>query len=278
MHSSRYLTRAMGFILPLYLIPILLLSGCATKRWSEPLPEKEHNEISAIFSSMQAADKSCPDSLDADAKIFWKSPGSNSGITSYLQLFSPSYVKSIITNPLGMMLFAFASDGKTFQLLNSIKHQHTRGNVRTLAIRHDIPLVLAEGDWFSYLTGYLPSSPIKIREISIDTDDTSAWILLDQSKASKTNDKIWVHIDPSKQKLLGYLFLDKNGKTIAEISYEDQDETGDICQPKEKIHITNLPWGSEIRIELQDISTEIQFNQTDFILPVPADYFKQLRP
>jgi outer membrane lipoprotein-sorting protein len=277
MDSAKMIKRTIRFVIPLYLLSVLL-SGCATKRWSEPLTEEEGTEIASIINKIQVAEKSCPDNLEADARIFWKTPGSNAGITSYLQLHSPSFVKFIITNPLGMMMYALASDGKTFQSLDSIEHLHIRGNVRTLVIRMRMPLVLAEGDWFSYITGRLPSYPLAILEISKDKTDTTAWILLEQSKSGKTEDRRWIHIDTEKQKLLGYLFLDANGKTIAEISYTGQEGSGDICQPKEKIHITDLPWGSEIRIELQDISTATQFSPSDFTLPVPVGYFKQLQP
>jgi len=81
-----------------------------------------------------------------------------------------------------------------------------------------------------------------------------------------------------QQTILGYLFLDASGKTLAEISYEKQEGNGDNCKPKEKIMITGLPWGSEMRIELQDISTATQFNQSDFTLPVPETYSTQLQP
>lgn len=266
-----------AFMLPLCLTS-LLLSGCSTKRWSEPLTEEEGSEISSIISKMHDQEKSCPDSLDANAKIFFRSPASNSGITSYVQLHSPSFVKFIITNPLGMMMYAFTSDGTSFQILDSVSHLHIRGNVRTFAIRKRMPPVLGEGEWFSYLTGRLPSYPLNIQTVSMDSTDTTAWIHLARSKAGTTNDSRWVHIDPERHKVLGYLFLDASGKTIAEISYGEQKGTGDICQPREKIYITDLPWGSEIQIDLQDISTETQFNQSDFILPVPADYYKQLQP
>lgn len=277
MDYNKMLKNLTAFMLPLCLTS-LLLSSCSTKRWSEPLTEEEGVEISSIISKMQYQEKSCPDSLDADAKIFFKSPASNSGITSYVQLHSPSFVKFIITNPLGMVMYAFTSDGTSFQTLDSVSHQHIRGNVRTLAIRKNMPPILGEGEWFSYLTGRLPPYPLKIQTISKDSTDTTTWIHLAQPKSGTTDDSRWVHIDPERQKLLGYLFLDASGETIAEISYGEQKETGDICQPKEKIYITDLPWGSEIEIELQEISTETQFKQSDFILPVPADYYKQLQP
>lgn len=258
---------------------IFILTGCARQRWSEPLQEAESQEITEIVTTMQEANKSCPDSLDADARIFWESPLADSGIVGFLQLLSPSFMKFIVTNPLGMPIYAFASNGKTFQTLNTTERQHIRGNVRTLAIRKELPLILAQGDWFAFLSGHLPSHSLKIEKITKDTIDQTVWLMLSQSDGNKTSDEQWVHLDTAKRKLLGYLFLDKNGNTIAEISYEEQKMGKDGCfSPEKKIQITDLPWGAEIRIELQDIRTDRQFNSSDFTLPQPAGYFKQLQP
>ncbi|MBL4901500.1 MAG: hypothetical protein JKY62_02475 [Desulfocapsa sp.] len=277
MHSSSVLKKLTGVFLFLCFI-LSLLSGCAGKRWKEPLAEEESAEIISRINVLQETYKSCPESLDADASIFWKSPSTDFGMIGYLQLSSPSYIKYILTNPLGMMIYAFASDGKTFQILDTFKYRHTRGNVRSLVIRHKLPLLLAEGDWFNYLSGRLPSDPIKIQQVTRDVSDQTVWVLLARSQFSITDDQRWVHIDLQQQTILGYLFLDASGKTLAEISYEKQEGNGDNCKPKEKIMITGLPWGSEMRIELQDISTATQFNQSDFTLPVPETYSTQLQP
>jgi len=276
-HSSNIQKKIKGIILPLCCV-LSLLSGCAQQRWKEPLAEDETSNIVLLINNLQETHNSCPESLDADARIFWKSPAADSGMIGYLQISSPSYIKYIITNPLGMMIYAFASDGETFQILNTFKYQHIRGNIRSLITRQKLPLVLAEGDWFSYLSGRLPPYPLKIQQVTRDASDQTVWALLARSESSKTDDQRWIHIDPQQQKLLGYLFLDTSGKTLAEISYEKQENNGENCKPKEKITITELPWGSEIRIELQDISTATQFNQSDFTLPVPRDYYKQLQP
>jgi len=43
----------------LILLLILLLTGCARQRWSEPLQEDESLKISEIITRMQDSDKSC---------------------------------------------------------------------------------------------------------------------------------------------------------------------------------------------------------------------------
>jgi hypothetical protein len=277
MHSSS--TRKTIIQVILYLsLALSLLSGCAQKRWKEPLAEDESAEVTGLITTLQEVHKACSKSLDADAKIFWKSPTAESGMIGYLQLSSPSYIKYILTNPLGMTIYAFGSDGKKFQILDTFKYRHIRGSVRSLVIRQKLPLVLAEGDWFSYLSGRLPSYPLIVEQVSRDVSDQTVWVLLSRSKSSRSDTQRWVHIDLQLQQLLGYLLLDSNGKTLADISYEKQSKTPDNCTPKGNINITELPWGSEIRIELQDIDTAMEFTSLDFVLPVPDNYYTQLQP
>lgn len=260
-------------------IIFFLFTGCAGKRWSPPLLEDESLEIVQIIAAMQEKDISCPQNLDTDALIFWKTPVAESAISGYLQLQSPSQAKFIVSNPLGMLAYAFASDGKTFQTLDTGSRQHTRGNIRNLATRKGIPLTLAQIDWFAILTGHLPANTKEFRKITRDTTNESVWVLLPQTKQSVTENEQWANIDLTQKELLRYLFLDKDGNTIAEITYTDKKKMKGSCHTTHKvINISELPWGTEIKIELRDIRTNTRFNNTDFTLPVPSGYFKQLQP
>ncbi len=268
----------LSFLL-IIILPLLVLTGCGSKRWSDPLQEEESLKISELIGTMQDADKSCPKNLDADAIMHWKSMVGNSAVNGYLQLQSPSSLKFIISNPLGMLYYAFASDGKTFQILDTDKRQHIRGNLRSLAMRHELPLILIHGDWVSLLSGHLPSPTLVVESVSRDTGNQTIWAKVSTPAANKTSDEQWVNIDVEKRKVLGYLFLDSNGKIIADISYGDQGKGIQNClSTDKKIHIKNLPWGSEIKIELRDIRTDTLFSHSDFTLPVPKGYFKQLQP
>jgi len=256
----------------------LLLSGCASHRWAEPLTEEEHSEITGIIAAMQVADKTCPDSFDSEALVFWKSPLENAAVTGYLQLLSPSFIKFIVSNPLGQPIYAFASNGDTFQSLYTRQQLHIRGGVRSLAIRKKIPQVLVQSEWYALLTGHLTSHPLTILKVQHDVSDKTAWLLLAHLKTNRTLAETWLHLDPDKRKILGYLFLDREGKTVAEIVYENSTDRADYCTPNEKTTITNLPWGVEIVVKLKDIQTDTKFSKTDFTLPVPRGYKKQLQP
>lgn len=277
--SGRRLARARHLLLAIiFMVVASLFSACATPRWSEISPGEEA-QVADIVYKMQEKSRLCPDNLDAEARVFWKTPLSNSGINGYLQLRSPSFAKLIINSPLGMVLYAFASDGQSFQILDITQRRHISGNLRTLAIRKNVPVILVQGDLFAYLTGSLPAHPLKIREITRDSSDETVWLLIDSGASNKTSDSRWLHLDIHKKRVLGYLFLDNEGSVIADISYEKMSAIQNGCIGPEQITtITGLQWGTEITIELRDIKTDTSFEDDDFSLPIPDSYSKQLQP
>jgi len=256
----------------------LLFSGCAQKRWDDALSEEENRDVQDILLAMQQQEQQCFQSYDADMKMFWKSPVGDNAVAGYLLLKAPSSVKYVISNPLGQPVFAFAGNGKTFQILNAMERRHIRGNVRSLAIRNRIPLILAQDDWFAYLSGRLPSRKLTVEESAKDNIDKSIWLKLITAKGPYTTGSIYLQIDPDKREVLSYLFLDDSDDMIAEIRYGEQKEGRAPCSVHTEVQITGLPWGAEINIEFENISGLNQFKRTDFSLPVPASFNTQLWP
>ena len=270
---------AKSTILFFLLLPVILLSGCANKHWDTTLEEEETAAIAGIIEEMQEADNSCPQNLDADVKGFLKTPTENIGVQGYLQLLSPSYLKFVLSNPLGQPMFILASNGDMFQSLDMTIRRHIRGSIRSLGIRNNIPLIIMYGDWYAFFTGRLPERPIKVRHIYRNGKEENVWIELSKSiSLSNTPEYTYVSVDPLKRRVLGYLFLDDKGKTIAEISYSNPLSPQDSCEVRKQIFITELPWDSTISLELDAIQTDMQLQKEDFILPVPKDYSKQLHP
>ncbi|MBU1139686.1 MAG: hypothetical protein KKD01_18845 [Proteobacteria bacterium] len=257
---------------------ILFLGGCARQHWNERLEEEEAAEVAKIVHLMQEESRTCSSSIDATALIFWKSPLEESAIEGYLQLLSPSFFKFVINNPLGQPLYAISSNGETFQSLHIAQQKHIRGNIRALALRNDIPPSLVGGNWFAYLSGRLPELSVEIEEINRDTSSQTIWVHLSNLTSSGEAEKVYLHLAPAKKQVLGYLVLDQEGKTLAEISYQEQKEESDLCTPRKNITVTSLPWGAELRVELKDIRTDTQFQEDDFTLPVPPGYTTQLQP
>lgn len=277
MHLSN--SNPIPFSITISICLLLFLSGCAAQRWSDPIPSEGGEAISEIILAMQERETLSPQSMDANARIFLDGPGTDAAIHGYLQLNAPSFLKFIISNPLGMLAYAFASNGSSFQILDSSKHLHIRGNIRPLAIRRDLPLILVQGEWFAFLNQRLPTTESAILQVTKDISDQTFWLQFAPPPGSRTTGEQWIHLDAKQQLLLGYLFLDNSGEIVAEISYGDErrEVQGDSTAAR-NILISELPWGTEIRIELRDIRTDTQFIDTDFTLPVPTGYFKQLQP
>jgi hypothetical protein len=255
----------------------ILFSGCAGQRWAEPLPEEEHDRMVLLISAMQQVEGKCPDSLDADARIFWKGPLDDWAVEGYFQLLSPTFIKFIISNPLGQPIFAFASTVDEFQILRPNQYLHIRGKVRSLAMRQEIPQILTQGDWFAYLTGRLPTDSLEILEVNRDASDESIWLHLSPAGPDRTQGSVWTHVNPLQGGVLGYLFLDRNGATLAEIDYGNQQNRKDVCTAVGEIRISELPWGAEITIQLEDINDSSQLGEKEFSLPVPPGYTTQLQ-
>lgn len=264
--------------LPAIILISLLFSGCAGQRWTGPLAEEEQTGITAKLAAMQKLEKECSDSIDADALIFGESPVEEWRVAGYLQLFPPSFIKFVITNPLGQPVYAFASNGKTYQSLDPGHRRHTRGKIRSMAIRKNMPLSLVQADWFAYLTGRLPARSLEIVEINEDASGETVWLQLSPAVPDRTGESVWLHLDPVQGAVLGYLFLDGAGKTLAEISYGDKQGREDHCTPHRELLVTGLTWGATIRVQLQEISSDRQFSTEDFSLPVPKGYTTQRRP
>ena len=261
------------------LLPIILLSGCAGNHWDKTLEEEETAAIAGMIQEMQEADNYCPQNLDADVKAFLNTPAENIAVQGYLQLLSPSYLKFVLSNPLGQPMFILASNGEMFQSLDMTIRRHIRGSVRSLGIRNDIPLIIIHGDWYAFFTGRLPEQPMVIKHIYRNDDEENVWIEMPATVSlTGAPEYTYISVNPQNGRVLEYLFLDENGKTIAKISYSESIVPQDICEVRKQIHITELPWDSTITLELDDVQTNMRLNKKDFILPVPKNYSKQLHP
>jgi outer membrane lipoprotein-sorting protein len=255
-----------------------LCTSCAQKRWTETLSEDENRTMGQLVTAMQEREQLCPQSLDADMRLFWKSPVASRAVEGYLQLLAPSSMKFIVSNPLGQPVFVFSGNGKMFQILQPTKRTHIRGGVRSLAIRYQMPIVITQGDWFAYMTSRLPVDKLTVIETTQDRDNNTVWLRFADTSKEKSDNQIYLHLDQQREEVLGYLFLNKAGETLAEISYPGKKEGSTYCPVQTEVTVSELLWDSEIKIKLEDISSANQLNERDFPLPVPAGFNTQIWP
>lgn len=260
------------------LLLCLLCTSCAQKRWTDALSNEENSVMEQLVAAMQEREQQCSQSFDADMRLFWKNPLKSRAVEGYLQMLSPSSMKFVVSNPLGQPVFAFSSNGKTFQILQPRQQTHIRGSVRSLALRNRMPLIMTQGDWFAYMTSRLPVRKLIIVETTQDRDSDTVWLRIANTDVQKTDGLIYLHLDPQKEEVLGYLFLDNAGETLAEISYPGRKEGNRDCPVQTEITVDELPWGAKIRIKLENIASADFLKEQDFPLPVPAGFNTQVWP
>lgn len=265
------------FFWALSLLLCLFLSSCSQKPWDTPLDADENRSAQHLLQEMQEIEQQCFQSFDADMKMFWKSPTGDRAIEGYLVLKAPSSLRYVVSNPLGQPVFAFSGNGKVFQMLQAMEKTHVRGNVRSIALRNRVPLLVAQGDWFAYLTGRLPARNLTVIESAKDSSSNTLWLQIATPKGRYVTGTVHLQIDPVTKELLSYLFLDKDGDTMAVIEYPQR--TGNKpCRVASATEISGLPWGSVVKLEIQAISGFDNFSGEDFTLPVPEGYQTQLWP
>jgi len=262
---------------PFRLVLILLalfLNGCAGKPWTSPVAEDETALITRTFAEMQQRDASCSCCLDAKTTLSWNGPGGDRTIAGLLQLMLPTSLKFVVLNPLGQPLYALVSDGQEFQSINTTLKQHIIGKISSLAAQYKIPESLLSENWGYWLTGRLQEKGVMLEAIRRDGSGRGVWITM-QYPGDAALAKTHLLIRPETRQLLARVLVDHQGDTIATISYDGRSGKND-CAPVSRTTITDLPYGSKLRIDFTEILTDSSFSAANFRLKVPADYDVQV--
>ena len=248
----------------------LFLHGCAGKPWSSPVAENETAPITRTFTEMQQRDASCSCCLDAKTTLSWDGPGEDRAIAGFLQLMLPTSLKFVVLNPLGQPLYALVSDGQEFQSINTTLKQHVIGKISALATKYQIPSALLSENWGYWLTGRLQEKGAMIETIRRDSSGRGVWITM-QYPEDAALARTHLLIQPETRQLLARVLVDHQGDTIATITYDGRNGQ-DTCAPASRVTITDLPYGSKLRIDFAEILTDRSFTPANFRLKVPANY------
>ena len=253
---------------------VLFLNGCAGKPWTSPVAEDETALITRTFAEMQQRDASCSCCLDAKTTLSWNGPRGDRTVAGLLQLMLPTSLKFVVLNPLGQPLYALVSDGQEFQSINTTLKQHTIGKISSLAAQYKIPESLLSENWGYWLTGRLQEKGVMIEAIRRDGSGRGVWITM-QYPGDAAFAKTHLLIRPETRQLLARVLVDHQGDTIATIFYDGWNGQDD-CAPVSRTTITDLPYGSKLRIDFAEILTDSSFSAANFRLKVPAGYDVQV--
>lgn len=258
------------------LVLVFLAGGCAQKQWRDPLGEKEQKSARKLITEHLEKRQSCTSSFDAEISATWESRVGDGGLNGYLKILLPSSVKVIALNPMGQPLYAFATDGTTFQTINAGGQVYKYGKVASFVTKHSLPENLFHGEWAQWLTGTLRLKNEQSGRLLQDAASRGIWLALELEKS-----QIFTHeyllFDTAGKRLLERVAIDKYGNESDRIIYK-QWTTVDNCPLPTAMEIQGASYGATIEIALQNILIDKELTKEQFPLQPPSGYLRKLYP
>ncbi len=235
-----------------------------------------------IFYQMQNRDNHCDCCIETDIIITLSTLMEKKAIAGFLQTMEPSSVKFVTTNPLGQPLFALVTKDRTFQSVNIPHYLYQKGRLDSFLLYNGVPLSLFSNNWLINLTGQLPQGNVEILEIRKDRKERGVWfnIRFDDGKKKVMNHLL---IDIEQQRLLARMIntekhgFDDDEETAAIIYYEDW-KSDTTCPIPTTLQISEFAFGSEITLQLSNISSATKLNENDFTINSPPGFTHQILP
>ncbi|MCK5516757.1 MAG: DUF4292 domain-containing protein [Desulfobulbaceae bacterium] len=275
MHSAKSWNRNYNSTILLILISLVCF-GCARKPWTNPLGEKQTENTIQFLELLNSRTESCPKGIDGDLTLYYQNFFGKKSLKGYFQILSPSFVKLIVSNPLGQPVLAVTSDQHTFQLVNTLKRKYITGRVLSYGLFHNIPPALLQGNWKNWARGTITIDPPTITNIRQDREGRGTWVTV-QKKADNNPLKTHLLIELEDGNLLSQIIENDTGKVLAKITYEDWVSVGKCKQPH-MIKVTGLEYNTELTVRLSDVLTAEDLDKDDFRFTAPAGYMRQIFP
>lgn len=274
MHSDNITpSYATGIRIFICWLTIILLGGCATKPWTDPLTEDAFDSTAHLLDTIASRDNLCKKTLEADLALFFTSPLKKRALEGYFLFSPPKSFKFVVTNPFGQTTWAIAGNQSSYQILDPLQRRYTAGNLDSFGIRNEIPSFFLEGEWTDWLTGRNQYTSDMITSIKNDKQSRGVWITLKKNRSSEYINHIL--LNPEGKRILQRILTSETEKKLATITYVDYQEFGECLQPL-SVDISGLGYGTEIRLKFGNVALLDELKT--YKLPVPNGYSRRFLP
>ena len=273
--SKRGWNRNYNFIIPIILL-CLTCFGCARKPWTDPLDEKQAENVIQLLETLNSRAKLCSEGIDGEVTLSHKNLINKKAVKGYFQLLSPTFIKFVISNPLGQPVIAITSDQHSFQLINTLEKKYISGSVYSYGLLSDIPPALLKGNWHDWIRGIITIDPAVVHDIRQDRKNRGIWVLVERGKDADYQ-KIHLLIEPGEGNILSRIIESNTGEVLARITYKNWIPVGN-CKLPHIIEVTDLGYNTGLTIRLSDVLVADNLDKKDFRLTAPASYMKQIVP
>ncbi len=257
----------------LFLIVLVLSSSCAKKPWLKHVDESLDTSIRNTLTEITEKRKACITDFNAEIIISWSSTFDKKSFSGILQILPPTHAKLVTLNPLGQTILALATDGKSFQTVNTLKREYAQGTFKSFVLRYDLPAPLLSGNLVYWLTGYVPLLDNEPTSILNDSQARGYWIVR-TIENNYIEAKEYLLIDSLTHNLLTRIITDLDENVIAKVGYSDWLEHGN-CQQPTNVLISKLSTGFKASIQLKDFIWENSYTKEDFHIASPPNYIQR---
>ena len=255
-------------------LPLVLLASCARVPWTTIIEGDGKNVVEEAFNDFNIAQKRCQMSWDGEVDISWTSAVQNYSFSAYCRVLEPSYLKFIVSNPLGQPVKILTTDGTTYQAIDTVERSTETGSLSSWAARHDFPISLAKGSWLDWLGGRTSVPAEMIGEIRQDSQQRGAWLSIIGADNIHTEEQIL--FDWESGKIIQRVVLDERNQQLATLEYLAWQEI-DRCLYPVTLAIGGLPLGAGVELRFSDIR-QGDFSPRDFNVDHPQGFNRTWLP
>lgn len=255
---------------------LFLASGCARKPWGDPFEEETFNTAKAEVAGYIARQAPCGKTMSADLAFFYESPLGRKAIKGFLELSEPKAFKFVVTNPFGQPLLAVVGKKKSFEAIITSERQFIAGGLESYAVRQKLPVEFFKGDLAAWLMARCQVSADQITDIREDQTGRGLWVLF-YPPSQRGLIKSALLFDRESGRILERLIQNNDGETRAKITYTNWiHPDGATCEQPSYVAVTDLGYGTEIKLKLSNI--EMSQDATEYDLKPPKGYLQQYLP
>ena len=263
---------ALGLLYPFLIF--LTLSSCAKTPWTLPLEGEAKSAVETSYMNFIASQDACSPSWDTETDIRWTSSVRNFSFSGYCRMLKPAYLKFIASNPLGQPVRAIVTNGTIYQDIDTVERALVTGDLRSWALRHDLPLNLVNGNWLDWIGGQSSAPVSQIVEIRLDAANRGAWL----SMAGANSETIveYILFDWENGRIIERILLDDSERSFATLAYLEWQDFNQCIYPV-SLSVEGLPLGGKVDLRFSDIR-QSEFEPTDFNVDIPSGFQTTLLP
>ena len=259
----------------LLLLVMLSISGCASRPWGGIVDEQKSGEAAQRYERLVEQSETWASGFDGELTAQFHSQLEDIAYSGFFRMLAPSYLKFVISNPLGQPMVAIASNDRLYQILNTTDRSFKTVTLRSFSLRNGIPQSFMRGHWFAWLTGRPLQEQIRIRSIREDPAGRGVWLEIgDNTEAAAPLE--YLLLDPSRPRIIERIIVDSDSSLQATIAYENWQPLSGGEQPMH-IAVSGLSFGATATFVFNDLRAA-ELKPRDFNLPFPQGYSRQFLP